>query len=244
MANDNVQLSQNNTNGAIMRTFADNTNAEWAAAAVSYVATLNANNNVMQPVTANAGLPVAQQGTWNTAITGTVPVSGTFFPAVQTVNGNTNTAIVGTVPVNAVQITSPWIVNGNTNATILGTVPVNAVQITSPCVVTGNTNAAITGTVPVNATQITSPWIVNGNTNATILGTVPVNATQITSPWIVNGNMNATVLGTVPVNATQIGAPVDDLWQHQCKPGRNVERDHQHGAPSGHEPSRASVSLG
>jgi hypothetical protein len=146
---DNVQLNQNNTNGAIVRTVSDSNGTEWPVAVLTWATNVTPGSGAFSFVNSSQGLPVAQQGSWNivntnlvnsvttvatlTTITNPVGVTGTFWQATQPVSGT------------FWQTTQPVSIAGTINS---------------------NTNASIVGIVPVNATQITSPWVVSGTVQA------------------------------------------------------------------------------
>jgi hypothetical protein len=79
---DNITLNAG-SGGATVRTLAEAGGTEWSACVVAYATTVSAGANVLQVVTASAGLPVAQQGSWTVtanAGTGTMAVSAASLP--------------------------------------------------------------------------------------------------------------------------------------------------------------------
>jgi hypothetical protein len=83
---DNVVLNSG-AGGATMRTLQTSTLEEWPASVVAYATTLSPGANVLQVVTASAGLPVAQQGTWTVTVSGTSTISGTVTANIGTTGG-------------------------------------------------------------------------------------------------------------------------------------------------------------
>src|SRR5271166_337822 len=107
MPTDNVVLNAG-TGGSTVRTLADASSNEWAASVCCYATTVSPGANVLQVVTASAGLPVAQQGAWTVGVSGTVPVSGTFWQGTQPVSGTiTANAGSGTLAVSAASLPLP-----------------------------------------------------------------------------------------------------------------------------------------
>lgn len=91
---DNVTLNAG-TGGATMRSLSDAAGNEWVPGVVCYATATTPGAATFQFVGTTAGLPVAQQGTWNVGVTGSVAVTGTFWQATQPVSG-TVTANAGT----------------------------------------------------------------------------------------------------------------------------------------------------
>jgi hypothetical protein len=94
------------------------------------------------------------------------PVTGTFFPPVQTVTGTVAITSGSTQTITAVQPTA-----ANFNATVVGTV--TAVQLTAASL---NVTAALAAAQSITAIQATA-----GNLNATVIGTVTTNGISTTA---------------------------------------------------------------
>jgi hypothetical protein len=76
---DNLVLNAG-SGGATLRTLAEAGGIGWSACVAAYATTVSPGANVMQVVTASAGLPVAQQGTWSVTVNGTTAVSAASLP--------------------------------------------------------------------------------------------------------------------------------------------------------------------
>jgi hypothetical protein len=213
MATDNVTLNSG-AGGATMRALADASNNEWPASVTCYATTLSPGANVLQVVTASAGLPVAQQGTWNVGITGTpgvtvsgsVAVTGTFWQATQPVSG-TVTANAGTnLNTSALALESGGhLASIDTKVPALGqalaaaSVPVvlTSAQLTTLTPLsTVTANQGGTWTVQPGNTPNTAPWLVNLSSGGNVVtisgaGALKVDGSAVTQP----------VSGTVTANA-------------------------------------------
>jgi hypothetical protein len=180
-------------------------------------------------VTATIGnIPsVAQSGTWgvnaslqgipnvNASIQGTVPVSGTFYQALQPVQATLATLVVGLMPNIAVNVSQvfqgspPWLVNAsiqgipNVNASIIGVQNVIAtvLQGTSPWLV----NASIVGQQAVTASIAGTPPIQVATIVTLAIGSMPAISVTPTVSTVVQGALPWVVTGSV--GATQLGAP-------------------------------------
>jgi len=169
--------------------------------------------------TVTIGAGTAQIGSVTASISGTVPVSGTFFQATQPVSG---TFWQATQPVSLT--TLPALVAGtaqigSVTASISGTVPVSGTffQATQPASLAslpalaagtnqiGSVTASISGTVPVSGTfwQATQP--VSGTfyqaTQPVSLASVPVHAVTLTSTTVTVSSLPALAAGTAQIGS-------------------------------------------
>lgn len=172
-------------------------------------ASINGSSNTVRAV---------QSGTWtitNSSFTvngstvgvnviGTVPVSGTFWPATQPVSG--------TVAVS----NSSFSVTGSTvNVNVNGTVPVLATQAGTYTVTPGTGTWAISGSVtasqgPISVLGVSGSTITVGyqagasSVPVNVINTVPVTGTFFQATQPVSGSVTATISGTPSVNATSV----------------------------------------
>ena len=142
--------------------------------------------------TVTIGAGTAQIGSVTASISGTVPVSGTFFQATQPVSLTTLPALVaGTAQI------------GSVTASISGTVPISISSVTVGNSVTIGSLPAISGTVTANIaisssaitsgsfTSLTSATLVPGNTARKMATVYNLGAGQL----FVNAGATATTLG-------------------------------------------------
>ena len=166
---DNVTLNAG-VGGATIRTVSDSGGNEWPVGVCVYATSTTPGAGTFQFVGTGAGLPVAQQGTWNVgtltsitdtvtvsgtvAVSGSVAVTGTFWQATQPVSG---TFWQATQPVSiAASVTVAQATAASLNATVVGT-GTFAVQ------------AAQSGTW--NIGTVTTVWAVTAISNALPAGT-------------------------------------------------------------------------
>ena len=222
---DNIVLSVG-SGGPTVRTLAESGGTQWSSAVCAYATTVSAGANVLQVVTASAGLPVAQQGTWtvqpgNTANTTawkvdgssvTQPVSGTFWQATQPVSG-TVTANIGTsgslaldASVTGLVVSQASTTSGQKGGLIQGAVTTSAPSYTtaqtSPFSLDTSGNLRVTNTP--SGTQT-----VSGTVAATQSGTWTVQPgnTANTTAWKVDGSaVTQPVSGTVTANIGTSGS--------------------------------------
>jgi hypothetical protein len=161
----------------------------------------------------------AQIGSVTASISGTVPVSGTFFQATQPVSG---TFFQGTQPVSLT--TLPALVAGtaqigSVTASISGTVPVSGTffQATQPASLTslpalaagtnqiGSVTASISGTVPISISSVTVGNSVTISSLPAISGTVTANTFALQGTAVTTSNFTSTTASTVlaSYNATR-----------------------------------------
>lgn len=131
----------------------------------------------------SAGNPMPISGSVTASISGTVPVSGTFYQATQPVS-------LASVPAHAVTLTSTTVTVSSMPA-ISGSVTIGAgtAQI-------GSVTASISGTVPVSGTffQATQP---------VSLSAVPTHGVTLTSTTVTVSSMPA-ISGTVTANLSNV----------------------------------------
>jgi hypothetical protein len=181
--------------------------------------------------TVTIGAGTAQIGSVTASISGTVPVSGTFYQATQPVSGTfwqaTQPVSLASVPAHAVTLTSTTVTVSSLPALAAGTAQI------------GSVTASIFGTVPVSGTffQATQPASLAslpalaagtnqiGSVTASISGTVPVSGTfwQTTQPVSLTsttvtvnslpslaagtnqiGSVTASISGTVPISISSV----------------------------------------
>jgi hypothetical protein len=142
-------------------------------------------------------------GTVTASISGTVPVSGTFWQATQPVSGTfwqaTQPVSLASVPAHAVTLTSTTVTVSSLPALAAGTAQI------------GSVTASISGTVPVSGTfwQATQP--VSGTfwqaTQPVSLASVPAHAVTLASTTVTVSSMPA-ISGSVTLGAStaQIGS--------------------------------------
>ena len=153
--------------------------------------------------TVTIGAGTAQIGSVTASISGTVPVSGTFWQSTQPVSGTfwqaTQPVSLASVPAHAVTLTSTTVTVSSLPALAAGTAQI------------GSVTASITGTVPVSGTfwQATQP--VSGTfwqaTQPVSLASVPAHAVTLTSTTVTVSSMPA-ISGSVTLGAStaQIGS--------------------------------------
>jgi hypothetical protein len=145
----------------------------------------------------------AQIGSVTASISGTVPVSGTFFQGTQPVSLTTLPALVaGTAQI------------GSVTASISGTVPVSGTffQATQPVSLTtlptlaagtaqiGSVTASISGTVPISISSVTVGNSVTIGSLPAISGTVTANTFAVQGTAVTTSNFTSTTASTVLAN--------------------------------------------
>jgi len=150
----------------------------------------------------------AQIGSVTASISGTVPVSGTFFQGTQPVSLTTLPALVaGTAQI------------GSVTASITGTVPVSGTffQATQPASLAslpalaagtnqiGSVTASISGTVPISISSVTVGNSVTIGSLPAISGTVTANTFALQGTAVTTFNFTSTTASTVlaSFNATR-----------------------------------------
>lgn len=142
--------------------------------------------------TVTIGAGTAQIGSVTASISGTVPVSGTFWQATQPVSGTfwqaTQPVSLASVPAHAVTLTSTTVTVSSLPPLAAGTAQI------------GSVTASISGTVPVSGTfwQATQP---------VSLASVPAHAVTLASTTVTVSSMPA-ISGSVTLSASaaQIGS--------------------------------------
>jgi hypothetical protein len=168
--------------------------------------------------TVTIGAGTAQIGSVTASISGTVPVSGTFFQATQPVSLTTLPALVaGTAQI------------GSVTASISGTVPISISSVTVGNSVTigslpalaagtaqiGSVTASISGTVPISISSVTIGNSVTIGSLPAISGTVTANI-AISSSAITSGSFTSLTSATlVPANTARKMATVYNLGAGQ-----------------------------
>jgi hypothetical protein len=201
---DNVTLSAG-TGGATVRTISDSGGVEWPASVICFATSTTPGAGAFTFVGSTAGLPVAQQGTWNVGVTGSVAVTGTFFQATQPVSG---TFWQATQPVSGtVGVTQ----SGSWTVTVVDSVALNVSAAQA-----GSWTVGVTGSVAVTGTFFQATQPVSGTffqTTQPVSGTFwqttqPVSiAASVTVAQATAASLNATVVGTgtFAVQAAQSG---------------------------------------
>ncbi len=210
MATDNTTLNAG-TGGDTIRDLADSTGAKWPVAVACYATTVSAGANVLEPVTPTTPLPV----TGTVAVSGSVPVTGTFYQATQPISGTITADQGGTWTVG---------VSGDVTVVGTGTLAVQASQTGTWTVgISGTPTVAVSGTVPVSGTfwQATQPvsgtvtadqggvWSVGLAAGAAVVGQIAAGdqlgviysgaaaLTPVTAPINVSASGNTTVVAAV-----------------------------------------------
>jgi hypothetical protein len=171
------------------------TDVQLRASAVTVGGTITVGNSVTVSSLPSLAAGTAQIGSVTASITGTVPVSGTFYQATQPVSlasvpalsaganqiGSVTASITGTVPVSGTfwQATQP---------VSLASVPAHAVTLTSTTVTVSSLPALTAGTNQI------------GSVTASISGTVPVSISSVTIGNSVNIGSLPAISGTVTAN--------------------------------------------
>lgn len=200
---DNV-IANPGAGGATLRTL-DDGSVEWPVSALAYATTVAPGANVLQVVTNSAGLPVAQQGTWNVAVSnfpatqavsgtvavsGSVAVTGTFWQATQPVS---IASAVSTKPDGTIWTLTGTSANVNiTNASVAITaaslpLPSNAAIETG-----GNLATLVTRTTLGQTTMSASRPVVIASDQSTL----PVNQAGVSATGSLAA-LNATVALTL-----------------------------------------------
>jgi hypothetical protein len=145
----------------------------------------------------------AQIGSVTASISGTVPVSGTFFQGTQPVSLTTLPALVaGTAQI------------GSVTASISGTVPVSGTffQATQPASLAslpalaagtaqiGSVTASISGTVPISISSVTVGNSLTIGSLPAISGTVTANTFALQGTAVTTSNFTSTTASTVLAN--------------------------------------------
>ena len=174
----------------------------------------------------------AQIGSVTASISGTVPVSGTFFQATQPVSGTffqatqpvslaSTTVTVSSMPAvsGTVTLGAGTAQIGSVTASISGTVPVSGTffQATQPASLAslpslaagtnqiGSVTASISGTVPISISSVTVGNSVTIGSLPAISGTVTANTFAVQGTAVTTSNFTSTTASTVlaSFNATR-----------------------------------------
>jgi len=174
----------------------------------------------------------AQIGSVTASISGTVPVSGTFFQATQPVSGTffqatqpvslaSTTVTVSSMPAvsGTVTLGAGTAQIGSVTASISGTVPVSGTffQATQPASLAslpalaagtnqiGSVTASISGTVPISISSVTVGNSVTIGSLPAISGTVTANTFALQGTAVTTSNFTSTTASTVlaSYNATR-----------------------------------------
>ena len=184
------------------------TDAQLRASAVTVGGTVTVGNSLTISSLPALSAGTAQIGSVTASISGTVPVSGTFFQGTQPVSLTTLPALVaGTAQI------------GSVTASIFGTVPVSGTffQATQPASLAslpalaagtnqiGSVTASISGTVPISISSVTVGNSVTIGSLPAISGTVTANTFAVQGTAVTTSNFTSTTASTVlaSYNATR-----------------------------------------
>jgi hypothetical protein len=213
-----VSLGTQAITDIVNATSAGLTNTQLRASAVTISGTVTADagsgfpsviySGILQYVDAEGAIPVAidalpagtaQIGSVTASISGTVPVSGTFFQATQPVSLTSTTVTVSSLPALAAGTAQI----GSVTASISGTVPISISSVTVGNSVTIGSLPAISGTVTANLaisssaitsgsfTSLASATLVPANTARKMATVYNLGAGQL----FINAGASATTLG-------------------------------------------------
>jgi hypothetical protein len=160
--------------------------------------------------TVTIGAGTAQIGSVTASISGTVPVSGTFWQTTQPVSLTSTTVTVSSLPAlvaGTAQI-------GSVTASISGTIPVSGTffQATQPASLAslpalaagtnqiGSVTASISGTVPISISSVTVGNSVTIGSLPAISGTVTANTFALQGTAVTTSNFTSTTASTVLAN--------------------------------------------
>jgi len=184
------------------------TDVQLRASAVTVGGTVTVGNSLTISSLPALAAGTAQIGSVTASISGTVPVSGTFFQGTQPVSLTTLPALVaGTAQI------------GSVTASISGTVPVSGTffQATQPASLAslpalaagtaqiGSVTASISGTVPISISSVTIGNSVTIGSLPAISGTVTANTFALQGTAVTTSNFTSTTASTVlaSYNATR-----------------------------------------
>jgi len=184
------------------------TDVQLRASAVTVGGTVTVGNSLTISSLPALAAGTAQIGSVTASISGTVPVSGTFFQGTQPVSLTTLPALVaGTAQI------------GSVTASISGTVPVSGTffQATQPASLAslpalaagtnqiGSVTASISGTVPISISSVTVGNSVTISSLPAISGTVTANTFALQGTAVTTSNFTSTTASTVlaSFNATR-----------------------------------------
>jgi len=184
------------------------TDVQLRASAVTIGGTVTVGNSLTISSLPALAAGTAQIGSVTASISGTVPVSGTFFQGTQPVSLTTLPALVaGTAQI------------GSVTASISGTVPVSGTffQATQPASLAslpalaagtnqiGSVTASISGTVPISISSVTVGNSVTIASLPAISGTVTANTFAVQGTAVTTSNFTSTTVSTVlaSFNATR-----------------------------------------
>jgi hypothetical protein len=179
------------------------TDTQLRASAVTVGGTVTVGNSLTISSLPALAAGTAQIGSVTASISGTVPVSGTFFQGTQPVSLTTLPALVaGTAQI------------GSVTASISGTVPVSGTffQATQPASLVslpalaagtnqiGSVTASISGTVPISISSVTVGNSVTIGSLPAISGTVTANTFALQGTAVTTSNFTSTTASTVLAN--------------------------------------------
>ena len=179
------------------------TDVQLRASAVTVGGTVTVGNSLTISSLPALVAGTAQIGSVTASISGTVPVSGTFFQGTQPVSLTTLPALVaGTAQI------------GSVTASISGTVPVSGTffQATQPASLAslpalaagtnqiGSVTASISGTVPISISSVTVGNSVTIGSLPAISGTVTANTFALQGTAVTTSNFTSTTASTVLAN--------------------------------------------
>ncbi len=179
------------------------TDVQLRASAVTVGGTVTVGNSLTISSLPALSAGTAQIGSVTASISGTVPVSGTFFQGTQPVSLTTLPALVaGTAQI------------GSVTASISGTVPVSGTffQATQPASLAslpalaagtaqiGSVTASISGTVPISISSVTVGNSVTIGSLPAISGTVTANTFALQGTAVTTSNFTSTTASTVLAN--------------------------------------------
>jgi hypothetical protein len=179
------------------------TDTQLRASAVTIGGTVTVGNSLTISSLPSLSAGTAQIGSVTASISGTVPVSGTFFQGTQPVSLTTLPALVaGTAQI------------GSVTASISGTVPVSGTffQATQPASLVslpalaagtnqiGSVTASISGTVPISISSVTVGNSVTIGSLPAISGTVTANTFAVQGTAVTTSNFTSTTASTVLAN--------------------------------------------
>jgi hypothetical protein len=179
------------------------TDVQLRASAVTVGGTVTVGNGLTISSLPALSAGTAQIGSVTASISGTVPVSGTFFQGTQPVSLTTLPALVaGTAQI------------GSVTASISGTVPVSGTffQATQPASLAslpalaagtnqiGSVTASISGTVPISISSVTVGNSVTIGSLPAISGTVTANTFALQGTAVTTSNFTSTTASTVLAN--------------------------------------------
>jgi len=181
-------------------TSANLTNTQLRASAITVGGTVTVGNSLTISSLPSLSAGTAQIGSVTASISGTVPVSGTFFQGTQPVSLTTLPALVaGTAQI------------GSVTASISGTVPVSGTffQATQPASLVslpalaagtnqiGSVTASISGTVPISISSVTVG-------NSVTIGSLPALTAGTAQIGSVTASISNTVVTFYPMQGTTV----------------------------------------